>query len=190
MRVQVGQVGDAHDVGGLVEHGDQRRIDATTGPFGGGHGGAHDGVGGCGDDPTGRTVAVLAQQVHGVGAVDERVGKELRGSRVRGDPRLDGGVEQARGHLPGGLVDALASFDRAADRAVPLLGQRGEPAAVQHVDGLPVDGVGQPGEHIGDGSVLAGGGVEQRGEGVVRGGGPEIAPGGGVGDGRGEQVAG
>jgi hypothetical protein len=82
MRVQLRQIGDPADVGGLVQHDDPGRVDPATSALGLGDRGTHDGVAegryqGCGGTRAVLTQVVGSQQVRAVGAGDEPLNVEL-----------------------------------------------------------------------------------------------------------------
>ena len=98
--VQVGQVGDPADVGGLVQHHHQRRVQPPPGPLGPAFGGPHRGVGQRGDQRRGRRPG-FGQQVQGAA----RWRRTRPGSNMGRVP-WRGGVTQA---MMAGSVMALAA---------------------------------------------------------------------------------
>ena len=70
--VQLRQVADLADVGGLVQDAQQGRVEPAAADLGGADGGAQHLVGESGHQRGGGAGAVLGQQVQGVGGVGER----------------------------------------------------------------------------------------------------------------------
>ena len=172
-----GRSRDLADVGGLVQHRQQRRVQPAAAGFGGADGGAQHLVGQRGHQRGGGAGAVLGQQVQGVGGNGER-GEVHCGQWRRGwgDPGHDVRVGQARRGGAGGLVHAVAGFRGAGLPAGHRAGGGVEAVLEQDPDRFVAGDVGQPGLHVGEGAAVVGGGEEERGEQVLGGEDPEVLP--------------
>ena len=166
MAVEVGQLGPAADVGGLVEHDDQRDGQPAAGcAFGVLLGGVGDRDRQAGDQRAGRALALLGEAV-------ERAGAACTNSCASNSTRSRPGVTQASAwrlvrkaeDLLGGPVDAAALLVGRVD----LGGQRGaeQPVVVlaQDADRLVVAGVGDPQVGLLDRAAGERGGQQQRGD--------------------------
>ena len=163
--VQLGQVTDRCHGRGLVQDGDQGRVQPPAAGFGQVHPGAQHPVG-QGRDQGGRGPAgVLAQQVEGAGPVDEPVGVQPGQWSPRwGDPGGDRRVAQAAGPGAGGEVDAGPGLVGHVRVPAHGPGEHVEPAGLQGGGRGGVVLVGQPFVDLGDRGAGEVGGQEQPGQ--------------------------
>ena len=163
--VQLGQVTDRCHGRGLVQDGDQGRVQPPAAGFGQVHPGAQHPVG-QGRDQGGRGPAgVLAQQVEGAGPVDEPVGVQSGQWSPRwGDPGGDRRVAQAAGPGAGGEVDAGPGLVGHVRVPAHGPGEHVEPAGLQGGGRGGVVLVGQPFVDLGDRGAGEVGGQEQPGQ--------------------------
>ena len=156
--VQVGQVGDAADVGGLVQYQAPWAGRGGRRTFGMSPPGAHGGVGEPGDQRGGRrTGSVIRYSTRGCPGTEAGSKRAARACR-RGDPGHDLLSLQALGGGAGGLVDAVAGFRRAVLGAA----QRGRPgrrypASSSSWAGVGRAGIVQPRRYVAQGARGGGG---------------------------------
>ena len=172
--VEVGEVSPPADVCGFVEDRDQRHAQPAAGGDVGEIGSSFEcRCGERGDEGTCGAGTFFRERVERAGAGDEGVGVELRAGVVAWagvDPVGDVRVFEAGGHLLGGGVDGAAELVGGLGHPEYRLGRKLVAAVSQQSDGFFLQRVGQPAEHVADGSVGGGGGQQQAGEEVLAGG--------------------